>query len=236
MPIPGMDVHYLRFVLHDDTDGILTAKKRENGSASDIPQADEIRDLLQLMAARGACKIRLTGDDPARRSDLCEVISLVSDIPGVAEIAMTTGGGALAGRVRDFARAGLRSINFDLDTLKAERYVQITGRDELPQVRAAMQEALDLGLRVKVNCMLQTGLNVDEIDAFVALTKDQLIEVRFIEWNTAADRIAPPEAFVPTTEAMARIKPPLASRNPSPGRRCASRSLAIWAASVLSPT
>ncbi len=216
MASPGMDIHYLRFVLHQDTDGILLSKKRPATVGKEIPQAEEMHDLLQLMVARGTCKVRLTGDDPGSRGDLLEVVALVSGFSGIGEVALTTSGLGLTGRVAELARAGLRSINFNLDTLRPERYRELTGGGDLATARSAMQESLACGLRTKVNCVLQKGVNLDELDNFVGLTKDQPIEARFIEWNASTDRVAPPEAFVSTVETLALIKPPMVHREPEP--------------------
>jgi cyclic pyranopterin phosphate synthase len=211
-----MDVSYLRLFLHGETDGILMAKRRPANLALELPEPAELRDLLQLLADRGACKIRLSGDDPVLREDLHELVALIAGIAGITEVALTTRGIGLQGRVADLARAGLRSVNFDLDTLKPDRYMRLTGTDAFEGVWGALQESLGAGLRVKVNCVLQEGLNVDEIDDFVSLTADQPVEVRFIEWNSAVDRVAPAAEFVPTREALALVKPPLLHREPEP--------------------
>lgn len=215
MAVTGMDVHYLRFYLHDDSDGILMASKRPE-SAPDLPGVEELHDLFQLMAARGTCKVRLTGEDPGRRGDLAELIAFVAGFEGVSEVALTTSGANLRGRMSDLWRTGLRSINFNLDTLRPERYAILTGHDGYGAVWGALEEALQNGLRVKINCVLQADANLDEVDAFVALTKEWPLEVRFLESNASADRLAPPETFVPTTEALALVKPQLQHREPEP--------------------
>lgn len=210
-----MDVHYLRLVLHSQSDGVLLEKDRPE-TAANFPQVDEFHDLLQLMAARGTCKVRLTGDDPGRRKDLAGLIGFLTGFEGIGEIALTTSGTDLQGRISDLWRTGLRSINFNLDTLKPERYAQMTGHDGFASVWGALQESLRAGLRVKLNCVLQADANLDEIDTFVGLTKEWPLEVRFLESNAATDRMAPPESFVPTTEALALIKPAMLHRESEP--------------------
>jgi cyclic pyranopterin phosphate synthase len=211
-----MDVHYLRFVLHADTDGILLSKKRPEPVRRDLPELEELHELLQLFAARGACKVRLMGDDPAKRTDLLELVATMRGIEGVGEVALTTRGHGLEGRIPDLARAGLRSINLNLDTLRAERYEALVGQDGHAGVLRALDESLAAGLRVKINCVLQAGVNLDEVDAFVGLTRERPIEVRFVEWDATTDRIPPPEAFVPTADALALVKPSLLHREPEP--------------------
>jgi cyclic pyranopterin phosphate synthase len=214
MNTPIGELGYLRFVLHGETDGILLSQQRPVSLAIDVPETREIRELLRIMAARGARKIRLVGEDPALREDLADLVSLVAGVPDVNEVALTTRGRGMAGRVEALFANGLRTVNIDLDTLRPERYEQINGRDGFGEVWEVMQQGLKVGMNVKLNTVLQRGINTDEIDAFIDLTVKHPIEVRFIEWNACADRIAPPDRFVPTWEAMAAVKPPLTPREP----------------------
>jgi cyclic pyranopterin phosphate synthase len=212
MSAPSTDLGYLRLVLHGETDGVLLAEDRPATLATRAPEPREMRELLTLMAHRGARKVRLVGDDPAARQDLPELVRFVADVPGVEEVALTTRGPGIAGRMGELTGAGLRAINVDLDTLRPERYQQLTGRDGFAQVWSGIEEALDCGVAVKLNTVLQHGLNVDEVDDLVNLTARLPIEVRFVEWNACADRVAPPDRFVPTWEVMAMIKPALVPR------------------------
>jgi GTP 3',8-cyclase len=209
---PITDLGYLRFVLHAETDGILLQQSRPADLASNVPETREVRELMRILVQRGARKVRLAGDDPALRADLPELVQFVADVPGVRDIALTTRGLGLLGRLGEVASNGLRTINFDLDTLRPDRYREVHGRDGFEEVWKAVEESLHLGLTVKLNTVLQHGVNTDEIDAFVDLTARRPIEVRFLEWNSCADRIAPPDRFVPTWEAMALVTPPLTPR------------------------
>jgi len=214
MNTPMGEIGYLRFVLHGETDGILLSEQRPASLAVDVPETREIRELLRIMAQRGARKIRLAGDDPALREDLADLVSLAASVPEVTEVALTTRGRGMAGRVETLFANGLRTLNVDLDTLRPERYQQMNGGDGFDEVWGIVQQALKVGMNVKLNTVLQRGVNTDEIDAFVDLTVKHPIEVRFIEWNACADRIAPPDRFVPTWDAMAAVKPPLTPKEP----------------------
>jgi cyclic pyranopterin phosphate synthase len=210
---PVTDIGGVRFLLHGETDGILLSESRPPSLASNIPEPSEIRTLLRVLVERGARRICLVGDDPSLREDLPGLVRMVADVPGVAEVAMTTGGQGLNGRLGVLSTEGLRGLNFDLDTLRPARYAQLMGRDGFEDVWGAVEEAIHLGLTVKLNTVLQHDVNLDEIDDFVDLTQKHPIEVRFVEWNTGINRLAPPEQFVPTWEAMARVKPPLSPRD-----------------------
>lgn len=212
MAVMPAEVCYLRLILHKDTDGILMVRKRTGPRCAAIPEIRELRTLLRLLVEHGIEKIRLTGEDPGERDDLAELISLVGGIDGVREIAMTTSGVGLSDRIADLASRGLEVINFHLDSLKPERYAQITGKDALAEVWSAVEQSLAAGLVVKFNVVLQRGVNDDEIDELVALTHDRPIHLRFIEWNTQINRVAQPGSFISVHEIMSAIKPPLIPR------------------------
>lgn len=214
MPDPTTGVNYLRFVLHGDTDGILMARKRPASLALPVPEAKEMRLLLKIMISRGIRKIRLTGDDPALRQDLPEIVGMVAGLEQVREVAMTTQGIGLRNRVEELADRGLQCINFNLDTLKASRYRSLTGAAKFKEVWGAVEEALSHKMKVKVNTVIQRGVNDDEMADFIRLTKKEPIQVRFIEWNHDTDVIAPPRKFFSVRESMSTVKPPLIPRTP----------------------
>jgi cyclic pyranopterin phosphate synthase len=169
---------------------------------------------MRVLVDLGVEKIRLTGDDPAERSDLNELVGMVAGLGGVTEVALTTRGEGLAGRLASLTKRGLTGINFDIDALRAKKYKAITGSSGFKQVRAAMDEAVAADLKVKLNVVLQRGVNDDEIASFVALAQKRPIHVRFVEWNTSTDTIAAASRFIPTREAMAAVKPPLVPHPP----------------------
>ena len=208
------DVSYLRFILHRDTDEVLLARKRIGPRCATIPEVRELRTLLRLMVEHGIQKIRLTGEDPAERTDLPELVSLVAGVDGIREVAMSTTGVGLTDRVGELAQRGLQAINFHIDTLKPERFQQITGQDAFAEVWSAVEQSLAAGLTVKLNTVLQRGVNDDEIDDLVALTHERPIQVRFVEWNTCVERVAEPQNFVSVHEVMSAIKPPLIPQKP----------------------
>lgn len=216
MAATSADVSYLRFVLHKETDGVLMARKRTGPRGATVPEARELRALLRLMVEHGIEKVRLMGDDPAERADLAELISLIAGVEGIREVAMSTAGLGLNERVADLAQRGLQVVSYHIDTLKPERFLQITGRDACAEIWSTIEQSLASGLKVKMNVVLQRGVNDDEIDDFVNLTRERPIQVRFVEWNSCIERVAPPESFISTHEAMSAIKPPLIPRKPRP--------------------
>jgi molybdenum cofactor biosynthesis enzyme MoaA len=209
-------VSYLRLVLHQETDGLLLARRRPAGVVLPIPEVKELKLILRVLVDHGIEKIRLSGDDPALREDLLDLVAMLAGLEGVRELAITTRGIGLDGRIAEMQGQGVRAINFNLDTLQPERYAKLHGADRFAEVWSAVQAAVVGGLTVKLNVVVQRDFNEDEIGAFVAVTQDQPLHVRFVEWNAASDRIAPPEQFLSAREVMAAIGPPLVPREPAP--------------------
>jgi cyclic pyranopterin phosphate synthase len=99
------------------------------------------------------------------------------------DLAMTTNGVKLPEMVDDLARAGLRRINISLDTLRRDRFLALTRRDELDRVLAGIDAALAAGLDpVKVNAVVMRGVNDDELVDLAAFGREWGVEMRFIEF------------------------------------------------------
>ncbi len=95
---------------------------------------------------------------------------------------MTTNGTLLPGYARELRAAGVDRVNISLDTLKADRYREITRIGELSEALSGIEAAFEAGFeKVKINTVLMGGFNDDEIEDFVRLTIDRPLEVRFIE-------------------------------------------------------
>ena len=208
-------IRYLRFVLHGETDGYLMAKKRPGSPALPLPEIKELRTLLRVLVSHGVRKIRVTGDDPALREDLPEVVQMLGEISGIKEVALTTRGMGLKGRVKELSKRGLGSVNFSLDTLRPERYKKLNKGSNFDDVWGAVEETIAAGLKVKFNVVVRRKINDDEVSDFIALTHKQPVHVRLLEWNTSTETVARPRDFVSTREVMAAIKPPLVPHTPS---------------------
>ncbi len=144
--------------------------------------AEEFARVARAMAELGVKKIRLTGGEPLLREDIFTIVSGLRAIPGIEEITLTTNAQLLPGKAFQLKDAGLARINISMDSLDPVRYRSITGGGDLALVLAGMREAIDAGLvPLKVNVVLMRGVNDAEIDAFIGLTREQLIDVRFIE-------------------------------------------------------
>ncbi len=152
---------------------------------------EEFLRIVRAFTAVGIKKVRLTGGEPMLRRDLLDIISGIRAIDAIEEIVITTNGQHLAGMCAQLKQVGLNRLNISLDSLKPERYAEITGGGSLEKVLSGIDEALAAGFQpIKINAVLLRGQNDDEIDDFIALTKDQPINVRFIEYMplSATDR------------------------------------------------
>lgn len=95
---------------------------------NELLSRDELSRLLRLFAALGVRKVRLTGGEPTLRPDLADVVREVAATEGIATVAMTSNGVALARRLPALRRAGLSALNLSLDTLRADRYERMARR------------------------------------------------------------------------------------------------------------
>jgi cyclic pyranopterin phosphate synthase len=149
---------------------------------SEVLSFEEIERVARIFVERyGVNGIRLTGGEPTVRAHLTTLIAKLSAL-GV-DLAMTTNGATLRNIAHDLRSAGLNRINISLDTLDSERFEVMTRRDELANVLAGIDAATEAGFDpVKVNTVVERGVNDDEIVAMAVFGRERGIEVRFIEF------------------------------------------------------
>ena len=142
---------------------------------------EQLHEICEAGVECGITRFKVTGGEPLVRLGVTDFIRNINDIPGVEKVTLTTNGVLLAPMAEDLAKAGVDCINVSLDTLRHDRYKEITGFDKLDETLAGMKAALDAGVRVKTNTVLQRGENEDEWEDLVMLAKDMPVDVRFIE-------------------------------------------------------
>ncbi|MGG1554470.1 GTP 3',8-cyclase MoaA [Paenibacillus ferrarius] len=144
---------------------------------------DEIADVVRVLAGLGVRKLRLTGGEPLVRKNLEQLVAMLSAIPGIEDIALTTNGIYFASRAEKLRAAGLTRVNISLDSLRADRFALITRGGDITRVLASIEEAYRVGITpIKLNVVLMKGINDDEIADFLQMTIDRPIQVRFIEY------------------------------------------------------
>ena len=141
----------------------------------------EMYRITRVLSELGVNKVRLTGGEPFVRKDFINLVESLSFNDRLEEINITTNGALVRDHIQTLEKLKVRSINLSIDSLKREKFLQITRRDQFSRVWEAYEELLKSSLRLKLNVVVQSGFNTDEIPDFIELTRDQDISVRFIE-------------------------------------------------------
>ena len=132
-------------------------------------------------SATASTRIRLTGGEPTVRAHLPVLVATLAPLP--VDLSMTTNGATLALLADDLAEAGLRRVNISLDSLRRDRFTDLTRRDVLDRVLDGIDAALAAGLTpVKVNAVVIRGENDDEVVELARFGRDRGVVVRFIEF------------------------------------------------------
>jgi cyclic pyranopterin phosphate synthase len=180
---------------------------------SEVLTFEEIERIARVCVERfGVDSIRLTGGEPTVRAHLPVLVGKVAalrvrgDGPPV-DVALTTNGATLRTVAADLVAAGLRRVNVSLDTLRHDRFVELTRRDELDHVLEGIDAATEAGLSpVKVNAVVMRGVNDDEIVELATYGREHGVTVRFIEWMPLdADERWRSDAVVSQAEIVAAI-------------------------------
>src|SRR5690625_5193248 len=150
-----------------------------------ILTTDELVRVAEVAAALGIATVRLTGGEPLLRKDVVDVVARMAAIEGPEgplELSMTTNGILLPKLADDLAAAGLQRVNISLDTLRADRFHELTRRDKFAEVLAGIEAAQASGMApIKINVVAMRDVNDDEIVDLVRFAADRDLEVRFIE-------------------------------------------------------
>ena len=142
---------------------------------------DEIARVCRIGTKLGISKIKLTGGEPLVRPGIEQLAGMISQIPGIKEVTLTTTGVLLAEKLSALKAAGIRSVNISLDTMDAEQYAKLTRRDRFAQVMEGMKAAVRQGMKVKINCVALQEVNASQWKEVAALAKQYPVDVRFIE-------------------------------------------------------
>ena len=153
----------------------------ENISHEEILSYDEIIRICKCIANLGIKKIKITGGEPLVRKDIIDLIKEIKEIDGIDEVTITTNGVLLYEMADQLYEAGIDAINISLDTLNRDKFLKITRRDKYENVSMAIDKLIDLGVRVKINCLAIKEHNLSEIVKIAAYSKNNNIDVRFIE-------------------------------------------------------
>ena len=147
--------------------------------APELLTDDEIVRLVEVAVSLGVRTVRLTGGEPLVRPGLT---GLVARLAPLVELSLTTNGLGLTRLAQPLAAAGLRRVNVSLDTLRPQRFLDLTRRDRWSEVVEGLAAAVAAGLApVKVNTVLMRGVNDDEALELLDWCLERGYELRFIE-------------------------------------------------------
>ncbi|AGH81241.1 molybdenum cofactor biosynthesis protein A [Psychromonas sp. CNPT3] len=151
----------------------------------------EINNLVIAFAELGTKKVRITGGEPSLRKDFTQIIASVASVDGIEKVATTTNGFQLEKQAKDWFDAGLSAINISVDSLDANTFHLITGKNIFQKVMRGVQASLKAGYaQVKVNSVLMKGVNDNDLALFLNWIKTEKIQLRFIELMQTDDNDA----------------------------------------------
>ena len=145
---------------------------------------EEVTRLARVFVGLGVTKLRLTGGEPLLRRELPLLVRMLAAVPGLDDLALTTNGVLLPDLAPALRAAGLRRLTVSLDTLRPERFQALSDTDlPLSRVLAGLEAARAAGFGpLKLNCVLQRGVNDDEILNLAAFAREGGHTLRFIEF------------------------------------------------------
>ena len=187
---------------------------------------EELLRVARLAVQLGVRKIRVTGGEPLVRRGVIDFVAALCALPERPEVVLTTNGLLLTDYAAELARVGLARVNISLDTLRPERFLEITRREGLERVLAGLAAAEQAGLApLKLNMVPISGVNEDEIVDFARLTLRHPWEVRFIEFmpfgqdlDYPADRRLPAPRILEELSRLGLLLPVSRSGNAGPAR------------------
>lgn len=182
----GRRIHYARISITDLCNLRCLYCMPEEGvpkkDCREILRIEDFVEIAQVIVELGIDKIRISGGEPLVRRGVLTLMGEIGKIDGIKDFAITTNGVLLPKYAHALCEAGVRRVNISLDTFDAEKYRMITRGGDINNVLKGVSAAFEAGFhRIKINVVLIKGFNDDEIPRFVELTREEPIDVRFIE-------------------------------------------------------
>jgi cyclic pyranopterin phosphate synthase len=144
---------------------------------------EEIVRFVEALVPLGINKVRLTGGEPLMRRDIAQLVGLLVQVQGLADLGMTTNGLLLAQQAQNLFDAGLRRLNVSLDTLNPARFKELARRDGLDLVLEGIDAAQRAGFeRIKLNAVSIRGITEQEVIPLAQFARRRHLELRFIEY------------------------------------------------------
>ncbi|MER0044789.1 MULTISPECIES: GTP 3',8-cyclase MoaA [unclassified Pseudomonas] len=181
----GRRITYLRLSVTDRCDFRCTYCMSEDmvfAPRSQILSLEELYNVADAFIGLGVKRIRITGGEPLVRKNLLSLLRRLGERPELEDLSITTNGSQLAHMAGDLRAAGVTRLNVSLDSLQRERFAAFTRRDMLDQVLAGIDAAAAAGFkRIKLNSVVQTARNDDEVLGLVEYAMARGLDISFIE-------------------------------------------------------
>ncbi len=181
----GREIRYLRLSITDrcnlrcqycmPTEGIDIVKKTE------LLSYKEMYRIIRVLSELGVNKVRLTGGEPFVRKEFMIFLEKLNFNKNLKEINITTNGALISKHINSLEKLNVKNINLSIDSLNADNFKKITRRNVFSQVYNTLEILEKSNLNLKLNVVVQSGINTNEIKDFVLLTKHKDLSVRFIE-------------------------------------------------------
>ncbi len=174
---------------------------------NDLLSYEELLRVVRVAVSMGISKLRITGGEPLVRKNVMRFIEQLAEIDNLNDIRITTNGVLLGKFAEPLVAAGIKKINISLDTLQPERFARITGVDCFAQVWQGIEQAQAVGFSpIKLNTVVMRGVNDDELDDFVRMSRDTAMEIRFIEFMPIGSSSSwDKKVYMSSDEIMERI-------------------------------
>ncbi len=185
-PPAGQKIDYLRLSVTDRCNFrcvyCMPPEGVEFKSHEQILAYEDMVFFVKTAVELGITKVRITGGEPLARKGLTDLVRQIRAIPEIRDVSLTTNGVMLPRNAAALKEAGLNRVNISVDSLDPDRYRMLTRGGSLKFGLAGVEAALEHGFHpVKINVVMMPEL-INELPAFVQITKDRPIHVRFIEW------------------------------------------------------
>lgn len=206
----GRKINYLRLSVTDRCNFrciyCMPSGGVEKVDHHDILSYEELLLLARSVVPLGIEKIRVTGGEPLVRNGIIPFLAELSRIPGLRQLVLTTNAFLLEEMACQLRDAGVQRLNISLDSLREQRFSEITRGGDLRKVLAGIAAAEKAGFPIKINAVAMRGVNDDEIVDFAALTLDKPFAVRFIEYMPTTKEDGWQDRAISGEEILQRIR------------------------------
>lgn len=181
----GRTVDYLRISVTDRCDFRCTYCMAEAMTflpRSYVLSLEEIQLIANAFVSLGVEKIRITGGEPLVRNNVVSLLQSLHRLQGLNELVMTTNGAQLEKHAQPLHQAGVSRLNISIDSLKADKFREITRVGDLDRVLRGIDAARRVGFeRIKLNTVIQSGINDGEVNDLLEFCLARELDITFIE-------------------------------------------------------